>query len=239
MAERLLSVMDVGVRYAAAAALDAVSLTVDRGEIVAVLGPNGAGKTTLMKAIMGLVEIDGGSIALAQTTIDRLSTARRAQLGIGYVPEGRRVFAGMTVDENLVVGSRASSAQRRRLADEMYELFPQLAERRRSIGWQLSGGEQQMLALARALMGEPQLLLADEPSLGLTPRIAAHVLEKLQDIARRGTGVLLCEQNAANARAKCDRAYNLRLGIIVEEEMPDELMESSRLLDGLLSPERP
>ena len=219
MTERLLSVTQVDVRYAAVAALDAVTLTVARSEIVGLFGANGAGKTTLMKAIMGLVGIDRGSIVLGQTAIDRLSTARRARLGIGYVPEGRRVFAGMTVDENLVVGSRASAVRRRRLADEMYDLFPQLAARRRSIGWQLSGGEQQMLALARALMGEPRLLLADEPSLGLSPQVAVQVLEKLREVAKRGTGVLLCEQSGARARAHCDRAYMLRLGSISAAEM--------------------
>ncbi len=236
MTERLLSVIQVDVRFAAVAALEAVSLTVAQSELVGLFGANGAGKTTLMNAIMGLVGIDGGRIVLVQTPIDRLSTARRARLGIGYVPEGRRVFAGMTVEENLVVASRASAARRRRLADEMYDLFPQLASRRQSIGWQLSGGEQQMLALARALMGEPKLLLADEPSLGLTPQVTALVLEKLQEVAKRGTGVLLCEQNSARARLHCDRAYILQLGSITAAGLPNELMYDSRLRDGFLEP---
>ena len=145
MTDQLLSMTKVSLHYAATMALNAVSLTVARHELVGVFGPNGAGKTTLMNAIMGLTKTDSGRIAFANATIDRLSTAQRARLGIGYVPEGRRIFAGMTVDENLEVASRASAAQRRRLAGEMYELFPQLAERRQSIGWQLSGGEQQML----------------------------------------------------------------------------------------------
>ena len=220
MTDQLLSMTQVGVHYAATVALNAVSLTVTRHEIVGVFGPNGAGKTTLVNAVMGLVETDRGSIAFANATIDRMSTARRARLGIGYVPEGRRIFAGMTVDENLEVASRASAVQRRRLAAEMYELFPQLAERRRSIGWQLSGGEQQMLALARALMGRPQLLLADEPSLGLAPRVAVQVMEKLREIATRGTGVLLCEQNVAFVRTHCDRIYTLQHGFIAAEGLP-------------------
>ena len=198
--------------------LDSVTLTVMRHEVVGVFGPNGAGKSTLMNAIMGLAKLENGSIKFSQTTIDRLPTARRARLGIGYAPQGRRVFAGMTVDENLAVGCRGGSVHRHRLVNEMYALFPPLADRRQSIAWQLSGGEQQMLSLARALMGEPRLLLADEPTLGLSPKASAQVLDMLQKIAGLGTGVLLCEQIDAKMTERCDRKYFMKLGKIPPRE---------------------
>ena len=217
MAEPLLSITQATVHRGATMALDDVSLTVSGHEMIGVFGPNGAGKSTLMNTIMGLAKLESGSIKFNQTTIDGLPTARRARLGIGYAPQGRRVFAGMTVEENLAVACRDGSIQRRRLVDEMCALFPPLAERRRSIGWQLSGGEQQMLSLARALMGKPRLLLADEPTLGLSPQAAAQVLEMLQKIAGLGTGVLLCEQMDATVKENCDRGYFLELGRISAE----------------------
>ena len=217
MANPLLSITQATVHHGATVALNAVSLTVSEHELVGVFGPNGAGKSTLMNAIMGLEKLRGGGINFNQVTIDRLPTARRAQMGIGYAPQGRRVFAGMTVEENLAVACRDGSVQRRGLVDEMYAMFPLLAERRRSIAWQLSGGEQQMLSLARALMGKPRLLLADEPTLGLSPQVAALVLEMLQKIAGFGTGVLLCEQIDATVKENCDRGYFMELGNISAE----------------------
>ncbi len=217
MIEPLLSLKNLSVRQGATAVLDSVTLTVMGHEVVGVFGPNGAGKSTLMNAIMGLAKLENGTIKLNQTTIDRLPTARRARLGIGYAPQGRRVFAGMTVDENLAVGCRGGTVQRRRLVNEMYALFPPLADRRQSIAWQLSGGEQQMLSLARALMGEPRLLLADEPTLGLSPRAAEQVLDMLQKIAGFGTGVLLCEQIDASMTERCDRRYVMKLGKVSTE----------------------
>jgi branched-chain amino acid transport system ATP-binding protein len=241
MADQLLSVAQVSVRHGATVALDAVTLTVGSHEVIGVFGPNGAGKSTLMNAIMGLAKLDSGSIKFDDATIDRLPTARRARLGIGYVPQGRRVFAGMTVDENLAVACRGTSIQRHCLADEMFALFPPLAERRRSIGWQLSGGEQQMLSLARALMGEPRLLLADEPTLGLSPQAAAQVLEKLQNVASLGTGVLLCEQNDVSVVERCDRGHILQLGKISTEGAAPQgaepgLIVNSTKRDGFLAP---
>ena len=223
MAEPLLKVTRLTVNYTSNVALDAVTLNVDTHEIVGIFGPNGAGKSTLMNAIIGLLKFDSGQVTFANRTINGLPVTERARLGIGYAPEGRRVFSGMTVDENLAVASHASRLIRRRLADEMYTLFPQLADRRRSIAWQLSGGEQQMLSLARALMSEPRLVLVDEPLLGLSQRLSIQVLEKLREIAMRGTGVMLCEQNITYALAQCDRAYNLELGSIVAEGTPREL----------------
>lgn len=217
MVKPLLSIRQATVHHGATVALNAASLTVLEHEVVGVFGPNGAGKSTLMNAIMGLAKLESGNIQFNQTTIDRLSTARRARMGIGYVPQGRRVFAGMTVDENLAVACRGAPTQRRWLVDKMFALFPPLADRRRSIAWQLSGGEQQMLSLARALMGEPRLLLADEPTLGLSPQAAAQVLEMLQKIAGLGTGVLLCEQIYASVKERCDRGYFIELGKIFDE----------------------
>ena len=217
MTESLLSLTKFSVRQGATAALDSVTLSVMECEVVGILGPNGAGKSSLMNAIMGLAKLESGSIKFNQTTIDRLPTARRARLGIGYAPQGRRVFVGMTVDENLAVACQSGSVQRRRLVNEMYALFPLLLERRWSLAWQLSGGEQQMLSIARALMGEPRLLLADEPTLGLSPKSATQVLDILQKISRRGTSVLLCEQIDARMTGCCDRRYFMNLGKISNE----------------------
>ncbi len=196
-----------------------LALRVFRGEVVALLGANGAGKTGLLRAIMGL-DAGPGRIRLDGVTLDGMAPHRRSRLGIGYCPEGRRVFRHMTVRENLEVAGRSRAAA---TFAEICALFPALAERQDALAGQLSGGEQQMLAMGRALMTEPKVLLLDEPSLGLSPRLTALVLTRLRDIAARGTAVLFAEQNAANALAVADRAYLLRLGRIVREGPAAEL----------------
>lgn len=215
MSAALLSLNAVTVRYGSALALDRADLEIAAGEIVALLGANGAGKSSLLKAAMGLARTGGGTIQMEGERIDGLPAERRAALGLGYAPEGRRVFPGMTVQDNLEVAGRGRRSDRRVRRADAYRLFPQLEQKRDVAAWQLSGGQQQMLAIGRAMMTAPRVLLLDEPSLGLSPILVHDVLARLRDIASAGTGVLLAEQNAAAALAVADRAAVLQTGRIV------------------------
>jgi len=197
------------------AVLSRVELRVDAGEIVAVIGANGAGKSTLAACIMGLVGASGGRIRFDGADITAWRTDRRARAGIAYVPEGRRVFPGLTVQDNLDVGCRAGTAVRARRRAQVEALFPRLAERRGQRAWSLSGGEQQMLAIGRALMGAPRLLLLDEPSLGLAPHLVAELFATLTRISASGTAILIAEPSLARIADIADRAYGMRLGRVV------------------------
>jgi branched-chain amino acid transport system ATP-binding protein len=213
----LLSLSDITVRHGAIAAVRDASLAVAAGECVALIGANGAGKSTLLAAIMGLLPMAGGTMSFAGAPLDGLPPERRAGLGIGYAPEGRRVFAGMSVRENLEVACPAGARERVRRIDEAFALFPRLGERMHANGWRLSGGEQQMLAIARALMGAPKLLLLDEPVLGLAAGLRAELGAKLQEIAAGGTAMLLAEQSVTFALEVSTRAYVMRTGAIVAQ----------------------
>ena len=234
MTEALLAVAGLTVAYADVRAVHAVDLDVHSGEVVALIGANGAGKSSLLKALMGLGGNVQGKILLAGSDLSGLPPQRRARLGIGYVPEGRRVFAGMTTEENLLVASRDGGAARAACTEEMYDLFPQLGVRRDAPAWQLSGGEQQMLAVARALMARPRLLLVDEPTLGLAPAAAQSVIRVLRGIAATGAAVLLAEQNARAALAAADRAVLMRLGRIAATGTAEALAGDERLLRSLM-----
>lgn len=234
MAEALLTVTDLTVTYAAVRAVDGVNLVVSGGEVVALVGANGAGKSSLLKGLIGLGGHVQGEIILAGSNLTGLSPRRRAKLGIGYVPEGRRVFPGMTAEENLLVASNEPSAARATRTDEMYVLFPQLGVRRDAPAWQLSGGEQQMLAVARALMTRPRLLLVDEPTLGLAPAAAQSVIRVLRGIAADGAAVLLAEQNARAALSAADRAVLMRLGRIEASGPAQALTGDERLLRSVM-----
>jgi branched-chain amino acid transport system ATP-binding protein len=213
-AQPLLSVERLHVRYDAVTALRDVTVTVNAGEAVALVGANGAGKSTLFRSIMGFLKPAAGAIAFAGAPLGRLPPEARCRLGLGYCPEGRRVFPGLTVRENLEVAAAGAARARRARVDEAFALFPVLAERRDALGWQLSGGQQQMLAIARALMGRPRLLLLDEPSLGLAPKLVDEVLRQVRTIVAAGTSVLLAEQNVTKALACCERAYLLEVGTV-------------------------
>jgi branched-chain amino acid transport system ATP-binding protein len=220
----LLTVASLSVSYGGAPVVDAVSLTIAPGEVLALLGSNGAGKSSLMRALIGLEPATAGRILLDNTDITTLPPERRARMGLGYVPEGRRVFPGMNVRDNLEVASFAPKAARTRLIERVFTLFPQLRAKSRDRAWQLSGGQQQMLAIGRALMGEPLLLLLDEPSMGLSPRLTSEVMATVRAIAAGGTAVLLAEQAATRALQAADRGLWLHLGRVADTGSATDLL---------------
>ena len=213
------------VKYGAATALWDISLTIRAGELVCVVGPNGAGKTTLINVIAGLHRIASGGFLLNGDDVSRLPSHRFCAKGIAIVPEGRRLFASMTVRENLVLGSYCADAkrQRRETLERVCAMFPVLVEKLDDPAGALSGGQQQMVAIARALMARPRLLLLDEPSLGLAPAIVLDMFRIIRDINAEGVAVLLVEQNVAMALDIARRAYVLEEGRIVAEGAPGEL----------------
>ena len=222
--------------YGKAQVLFGVDLEVEAGELVALLGANGAGKTTLLRALSGLLRPWKGSVLLGGKDLRGLSPARRARLGLGHVPEGRQLFPLMTVEENLRLGAAFLAPGREKEGYErVYALFPRLAERRRQLAGTLSGGEQQMLAIGRALMGFPRILLVDEPSLGLSPRLAEEVLLALKEVARGGVGVLLVEQNVALSLEVAERGYVLEHGRVVLEGPAQALAQDPRVREAYLS----
>ena len=221
----MLELERIRVSYGAAPALIDVSLAVAKGETVCVVGPNGAGKTTLINAIAGLRRIDAGAMRLEGCDVSRLAAHRYCGRGIAIVPEGRRLFTGMTVRENLELGAfhRTARAHRGPSLARVCALFPVLAERLEARAGALSGGQQQMVAIARALMAEPRLLLLDEPSLGLAPLIVTALFETIRTIAASGVTMLLVEQNVAMALEVAGRAYVLEEGRIAAAGSPAEL----------------
>lgn len=222
---------DISVNYGNVQALNSVSLNVAERECVALLGPNGAGKTSLLRAISGLVRQRAGTVTLNGEAIDALPPELRVRAGLAHVPERRRIFPGLTVLENLEVATvnwrHFGQAIDADLA-KVFGLFPRLKERVAQRGWSLSGGEQQMLAVGRALMARPRVLLLDEPSLGLAPLIAEEVYERLTEIKRMGVTILIVEQNTAIALAAAARAYVLEAGKIVLEGAAEELADHPR-----------
>ena len=229
MTEALLKLEKLEVNYGPVRALKNVSLEVNPGEVVALLGANGAGKSTTLKAISALVKAKSGSITYSGQTISRLNPTQIVALGIAHSPEGRRVFPGMTVLENLRLGASQRRDKENISSDleHMFEMFAILRERRSQTAGTLSGGEQQMLALARALMNRPKMLLLDEPSLGIAPLIVRQIFATLKDLKQAGTTILLVEQNVNIALELADRAYVLRTGEIVLEGSAAELRQDS------------
>jgi branched-chain amino acid transport system ATP-binding protein len=214
----LLRIQHMTVRYGRTVALENITLLQDQRSIVALLGPNGAGKSSLLKATMGLVPAASGSIQFAYRHITDDPPEARARMGLAYVPEGRRVFPGLTARENLDVAAFAPAAERKRRLDRVLALFPHLAPHLGRRAWQLSGGQQQMLAIGRALMTAPKLLLLDEPSVGLAPVLVEQLFDRIASLAVEGTAVLLAEQNAAAALAVAERAIVLRAGHVVADD---------------------
>jgi branched-chain amino acid transport system ATP-binding protein len=224
------------VAYGDATALWDASLTVGEGELVAVVGPNGSGKTTLINAMAGLLPVRGGRLHFFGEDLTRLAPHEICRRGIAIVPEGRRLFAGMTVEENLEIGCYAPSARAGRgpRLERVYAIFPVLAARRRQLAGALSGGQQQMAAIGRALMAGPRLLLLDEPSLGLAPSVVEDLFGVIEAIHREGTAMLLVEQNVGRALGVASRAYVLEEGRIVSGGTPAELLAQPRIRSAYL-----
>ncbi len=220
----LLEVSDIEVHYGKIAALRGISLAVDAGEIVALIGANGAGKTTTLKTISGLRPLTSGKILFDGADISAMPGHRRVVAGIGQAPEGRGIFPGMSVQENLLMGSYSRKGSKDAGLAEVYELFPRLAERKTQFGGTMSGGEQQMLTIGRALMANPKVLLLDEPSMGLAPILVQQIFTIIAEINRRGTTVLLVEQNASQALRLADRAYVLETGKVVKSAPAGDLL---------------
>ncbi|MDI3316449.1 MAG: ABC transporter ATP-binding protein [Bacillota bacterium] len=232
----LLAVKELEVRYGHVAALRGVDLELGEGEIVAVLGANGAGKTTLLRTISGLVRPVAGEVRLGERTLvarhGGLPAHRIVTLGVAHVPEGRQVFATLTVDENLTLGAYSLRRERGRVEanrQRVFQLFPRLAERRGQLAGTLSGGEQQMLAIGRALMADPRILLLDEPSLGLSPLLVKTIFRALQEINAQGVATLLVEQNARAALQLAHRAYVLENGRVALAGPAVELARDDRV----------
>ncbi len=232
----MLEIRDLVCGYGKVMAVKGVSLTVERGQLVALIGANGAGKTTLLRAISGLLPVASGAIRFERTDITRAPARTILSLGLAHCPEGRRVFSHLTVAENLAMGGYLRS-DRTGLAQDLqriYDQFPRLAERRRQMAGTLSGGEQQMLALGRALMSRPKLIMFDEPSLGLAPTVVERTFEIIRDIRASGSTVLIVEQNAYAALEMCDRAYLMESGALVLEGSGRDLIDDPHVRSAYL-----
>jgi branched-chain amino acid transport system ATP-binding protein len=221
----ILELKDLCVSYGALQVIHGVNLTVKKGEIVALIGSNGAGKTTILRTISGLQRPSSGSVEFEGAGITKIKPHRIVEMGISHVPERRGIFANLTVFENLMMGAYTRKVKQSDY-DEVYEMFPRLAERKKQIAGTLSGGEQQMLAISRALLSKPKLVILDEPSLGLAPQITRSIFEIITKINKSGTTVLLVEQNAVAALKISHRGYVLEVGEIAFSD------ESSRLLEN-------
>ena len=232
----MLEVKDLEVYYGVICALKGISFEVNEGEIVSLIGANGAGKTTMMQSIIGLIPKRNGSVTFQGKDITKTPCHQIVSLGMTQVPEGRRIFQELTVYENLMMGAYTIRDQQqfRRDLDAIYTRFPRLAERKNQIAGTLSGGEQQMLAMSRAIMCHPKLLMLDEPSMGLSPLLVNQVFEIIQDINKDGTTILLVEQNAGKSLAISDRAYVMENGSIVLSGTGKELAASEKVRKAYL-----
>ncbi len=233
----LLDVRDLDVRYGRVHAVRGVSVTVAAGEIVAVLGANGAGKSSFLRALLGIERIADGRVIFEGADLAQTSASRRVEAGLVLVPEGRRVVRTLSVHENLLMGAfnRRDGERVREEIDALYARFPNLAARRHNPAAVLSGGEQQMLAIGRALLAAPKLMMLDEPSLGLSPRLTDEVFAHIAELNRvRGLTMLLVEQNTHRALALADRAYVFELGHVVSAGTPSEILADGRLVDAYL-----
>jgi branched-chain amino acid transport system ATP-binding protein len=239
MAEQMpiLDIHDLVSSYGNIKALKGINLHINKGEVVSLLGSNGAGKSTLMKSILGMVHIDSGSIKYQGRELVGLPSHKIVPLGISLVPEGRKIFVDVSVEHNLEIGAffrKREKSRDKELLDMVYDIFPRLYERRTQLGGTLSGGEQQMLAVGRAIMSDPTLLMLDEPSMGLAPMVVAEVFEVIKKVNKMGITVMLVEQNANMALKISDRAYLMTTGEIVLEDTGENLLNSGALNEAYL-----
>ena len=232
----MLNVTSMETFYDKVQALWGISLEVQEGEYVALIGPNGAGKTTALKSIAGLLPIAAGEVTFLDQRIDHVDASDIPALGLVLIPEGRRLFGHMTVEENLIMGSyvRRAKVHRKESLQSVYELFPILRERKHQLARTLSGGEQQMLAICRGLMARPKLLMLDEPSLGLAPKLVELVFDTLDKINATGITILLVEQNIASALRHCNRAYLLENGRIIKAGLGCDLLEDQHVVEAYI-----
>lgn len=232
----MLEIKDLAVSYGRIQAVRRVSLTVPDGSIVALLGANGAGKTTILRAVSGLLPIDSGSVSLDGNRVNGLAPERIVAAGISHVPEGRELFAGMTVEENLELGGflAPNAGVIRAGMERVFAHFPCLAERRHQIAGTLSGGEQQMVAIGRALIARPRVMLLDEPSIGLAPLIVDQIFRIIRDINREGVTILLVEQNAVDALSLAQSAHVLEHGLVAMSGRSEDLKKDSRVVSSYL-----
>jgi branched-chain amino acid transport system ATP-binding protein len=232
-----LEIKDLRVHYGKIEAIKGVSVVVNQGEIVTLIGANGAGKTTILKTVSGLRPVTSGSINFDGQDINKIPAHERVDLGISQVPEGRGIFAGMTVLENLEMGKYNRKDRKNEMdedLDRIYTLFPRLKERTSQAGGTLSGGEQQMLAMGRALMARPKVLLLDEPSMGLAPQMIANIFRIITEINKQGVTILLVEQNAQQALQRAHRAYILETGNVVKEAKASDLLNDPAVREAYL-----
>ncbi len=232
----MLTIKDLDVYYGVIQAIKGISFTVNEGEVIALIGANGAGKTTILHTITGLVAPKNGSIDFEGHNLIKTPAHKIVSLGMAHVPEGRRIFAELTVYENLMLGaySRKDNTEINKTLTEVYKRFPRLSERKKQIAGTLSGGEQQMLAMGRALMSKPKIMLLDEPSMGLSPLFVSEIFDIIQEISNNGTTVLLVEQNAKKALSIANRAYVLETGKIVLSGDANEMMNNDSVKKAYL-----
>lgn len=232
-----LDINNLRVHYGKIEAIKGVTVTVNEGEIVTLIGANGAGKTTILKTVSGLRPISAGEIVFDGTSINKIPAHERVELGISQVPEGRGIFPGMTVMENLEMGKyfrKHRKAEMHEDLDRIFALFPRLKERISQAGGTLSGGEQQMLAMGRAMMARPKVLLLDEPSMGLAPQMIANIFRIITEINKQGVTILLVEQNAQQALQLADRGYVLETGNVVKEAKASDLLHDPVVREAYL-----
>ena len=235
MSEAILTVEDLTVSYGRVHAVRGVSFSVPRGGLVTLVGANGAGKSSIINAVSGVVRPSGGTVTFDGTDVTRTPAHGLVRRGLVQVPEGRQILASMTIEENLQLGAWHTSGSR---TDEVYDRFPVLAERRRLLAGSLSGGEQQMLAIGRALVAEPKVMLLDEPSMGLAPKVVDEVFRVIEDIRSSGTSVLLVEQNARRALRAADHGYVLASGEVAQSGPADDLLADEGIVAAYLGLER-
>ena len=232
----MLEIKDLKVSYGMIQAIKGISFEVNKGEVIALIGANGAGKTTILHTITGLLNADSGSVTYEGKDITRIPGHKIVSMGIAHVPEGRRVFANMTVLQNLKLGAytRKDKAEIAETLEMVYTRFPRLKERKNQLAGTLSGGEQQMLAMGRALMSHPQIILMDEPSMGLSPIFVNEIFDIIEEVSKSGTTVLLVEQNAKKALSIADRAYVLETGNIVLDGKASDLLDNDSIKKAYL-----